>query len=70
MIRETVRGLGFSGLRWAVVAAETEETTCIHVTAWLVMWAGGTFKMDAKSHVMTYLLLYQTVSLKKVNIQR
>lgn len=39
-IREIVSGLGilgFSGLRWAVVAAKTEEATCLDVTTRLVI---------------------------------
>ena len=52
------------------MAAETEETTCFHVTAWLVVWPGRGLKMESKAQVEIYLLLYQTISLKKVNIQR
>lgn len=40
------------------MAAETEEATCLDVTAKLVMWPGGGLKMDSKAHVIIYLLLY------------
>lgn len=39
-IREIVSGLGrlgLSGLRWAVVAAKTEEATCLDVTTRLMI---------------------------------